>query len=118
MNNPQLVQEVSQLHAELCSALADSNRILLMYALAEKPSTVNDLASEVGVSQPTASRHLKVLRDAGLVRATRQGASVEYSLTDTRLIEALDILRLVLHDRLAYRAGLMEPGNSPVISEG
>jgi hypothetical protein len=38
----------------------------------------------------------------------RQGASVEYQLTDKRLIEALDILRAVLRDRIAYRASLME----------
>jgi DNA-binding transcriptional ArsR family regulator len=41
MNNPQLTQEVSQLHADICSALADPKRILLIYALAERPRSVN-----------------------------------------------------------------------------
>jgi ArsR family transcriptional regulator len=108
MNNPNLHEEITRLHADMCSALADPNRILLLYALAEKPCCVNDLASAVSISQPTASRHLKILRETGLVRPVRQGPNVEYSLTDTRLIEALNILRTVLRDRIAYRAGLME----------
>ena len=107
MNTQQLTQEVTQLHADLCSALADPSRILLLYALVEKPHSVNELSNEVGISQPATSRHLKVLRERGLVNATRQGQSVEYSLADVRLIEALDTLRAVLRDSLSHRANLI-----------
>ena len=103
-----LSQEVTQLHADICSALADPSRILILYALSNAPHNVGDLASVVGISQPTASRHLKILRERGLVIAERQGTNVEYRLGDLRLIEALDLLRSVLHDRLTYRASLME----------
>jgi DNA-binding transcriptional ArsR family regulator len=106
--NDILPLEVTQLHADLCSALADPRRILALYALREMPRNVGELAVELGISQPATSRHLKVLRERGLVHATRQGMNVEYSLTDTRLIEALDLLRAVLHDRLTYRASLVE----------
>jgi ArsR family transcriptional regulator len=107
MGNLQLRQEVTQLHADLCSALADPNRILLLYALFEKPRSVNELANELGISQPAASRHLKVLRERGLIFATRQGQSIEYTLKEARIIEALDILRAVLRDNLSYRATLI-----------
>jgi ArsR family transcriptional regulator len=103
----QFSQEVTQLHADLCSALADPTRILLLYALAEKPRTVSELADEVSIPQSATSRHLKVLREHGLVYANRQGQHVEYSLADMRLVEALDILRGVLRDNLARRASLM-----------
>src|SRR5512135_2961517 len=108
MNNPQLTQEVSQLHADICSALADPNRILMIYALAEQPRSVNDLAEVLGISQPATSRNLKVLRERGLVYTVRQGTTLEYHLTDTRLVDALNMLRLVLRDRLTYRANLMD----------
>jgi DNA-binding transcriptional ArsR family regulator len=108
MNNPQLTQEVSQLHADICSALADPKRILLIYALAERPRSVNDLAEELDISQPATSRNLKVLRDRGLVYTVRQGTTLEYHLTDMRLVEALNMLRAVLRDRLTYNANLME----------
>jgi DNA-binding transcriptional ArsR family regulator len=108
MEAPNLSQEVTQLHADLCSALADPNRILLLYALAEQAYNVSDLANQVGISQPAASRHLKILRERGLVHAERQGPSVEYRLSDHRLIDALDTLRSVLRDRINYRASLMD----------
>jgi DNA-binding transcriptional ArsR family regulator len=105
--SPSLSQEVTQLHADICSALADPTRILLLYALAERPRTVNELAAEANISQPTASRHLKLLRERGLVSASRQGMNVEYSLVDTRLVEALDMLRSVLRDSIKRRANLI-----------
>lgn len=112
MKSETLTQEITELHADICSALADPSRILILYALHEQRLNVSDLANEVGLSQPAASRHLKILRERGLVRPERQGASVEYRLTDTRLIEALDTLRCVLRDRLQYRASLMEMGEA------
>jgi DNA-binding transcriptional ArsR family regulator len=108
MNTAQLSQEITQLHAHICSAMADPNRILLIYALAEKPHNVGELAEEIGTNQPTTSRHLKILRDAGLVLSERQGANVEYRMADSRLIEALNLLRLVLRDRLSHNASLVE----------
>lgn len=104
---PPLTQEITQLHADICSALADPRRILLLYALAEHSDNVSDLAAAIGISQPATSRHLKVLKERGLVSATRNGVNVEYRLKDMRLIEALDLLRAVLRDRLAHNASLV-----------
>jgi ArsR family transcriptional regulator len=106
--NTNLRQEINNLHSDLCSALADSNRIMILYLLAEQAYNVNDLAETIELSQPSTSRHLKTLRERGLVRSHRRGASVEYRLADHRVIEALDILRAVLHDQLSHRANLIE----------
>lgn len=103
-----LIQEVSKLEANLCSALADPTRLLMLYALSESAYNVTELSNELGIPQPTASRHLKILRERGLVNATRQGVSIQYQLSDQRLIQALDLLRTVLRESLARRANLME----------
>ena len=105
--SPTLTQEVSQMEAELCSAFSDPTRILILYALDEQPRTVTELTVELNLAQPTTSRHLKVLRDRGLVVAERQGTSMLYKLADRRLIDALDILRTVLRDRIMHRANLI-----------
>ena len=96
------------LHAQLCQGLADPNRILILYLLSESPRYVTELAEILAVSQPTVSRHLKVLRDRGLVTSTREGNTVHYALRDHRVIQALDLLRAVMADVLAERAGLVE----------
>ena len=103
-----LVQEITQLHADFCSALADSTRLILLYALADGPRNVTELTQELGQPQPTISRHLKNLRDRGLVIATRQGMMVQYSLAGKRVIDALDILRSIMRDSIQKRASLVE----------
>lgn len=101
-------EEINSLHAGICAGLADPKRILILYELADGPKNVTDLAKALGLSQPLASRHLKVLRERGMVTAIRQGASVQYSLGDPRLIKALDLLRAVLRDHLSRRVELLE----------
>jgi DNA-binding transcriptional ArsR family regulator len=105
--NQILEQEINQLHAEFCAGLADPKRLLILYTLADSPHTVNELAALLGLSQPAASRHLKVLRERGMVLTTRNGPSVEYRLGDRRLIEALDLLRAALRDHLSHNAELV-----------
>lgn len=108
MISPALTQEITALHAGICSALADPRRILLLYALNERPRNVSELAEELGISQPTASRHLNLLRERGLVTAKREGQSVVNSLADQRIIQALDLLREVLASNLQGQAALAE----------
>jgi len=103
-----LVEEVNMLHAQMCQGLADPTRILILYFLADGPRYVTELAEMLNASQPTASRHLKILRERGLVTATREGNSVYYALRDRRIVQALDLLRAVMADTLAERAGLAE----------
>jgi len=110
--NNSLAQEINQLHARICSAISEPNRILLIYAVAEKPCSVNSLAEIVGISQSAASRHLKVLRERGLIQAQRDGAQVIYSLADQRFIQALDLLREVMLEQLSEQAELIKQNES------
>ncbi len=105
--NKHLEYEVNQLHAEICAGLADPKRILILYELAEGPRNGTELAESLKLSQPLVSRHLKVLRERGMVAATRVGPAVEYHLTDERLIQAMNLLREVLRDSLSRRAELV-----------
>jgi ArsR family transcriptional regulator len=102
-----LRHEVVQLEANMCSAFADPTRILILYLLHEQPRNVTELSNELGLPQPTVSRHLKVLRDHTLVSTSRQGTTVTYQIADGRLIEALDILRDVLRDTINSKANLI-----------
>ncbi len=106
--NQTLETEVIQLHAEICGGLADPSRIMILYTLSQNPRNVTELSSELNMPQPLVSRHLKVLRDRGMVTSERSGTTVTYSLGDTRLIEALDLLRAAMHSIITRRAALAE----------
>lgn len=100
--------EITQRQADLCNSLADFHRLLIVYAIAEKPCNVSKLVERLGLPQPTISRHLKILRSAGTVVAQREGKAVYYALADTRLLDALDLLRAVLTDQMKQQGNLAE----------
>ena len=106
--NSSLETEINQLHAEICAGLADPNRIMILYALADGPRNVTEIGNMLSMSQPFASRHLKILRERRMVSTERQGTIIRYSLSDQRLVDALDLLRAVLRDGLARRAELAD----------
>ena len=69
-------------------ALADPTRRRVYEGLREGPRSVGDLASELPVSRPAVSQHLKVLKDSGLVREERRGTRRFYEI-EPRGLEAL-----------------------------
>lgn len=65
-------------HARQLAALADPTRRRIFELVGERPRAVAEIARELPVSQPAVSQHLKVLREAELVRAVPKGASNVY----------------------------------------
>ena len=57
-----LREEVVRLHANICSGLADPNRILIIYSLSDGPRNVNDIATSLDLPLPTIPRPRRILR--------------------------------------------------------
>lgn len=70
------------------AALADPTRRAMLERLKRRPHSVSELADAAGIRQPTASEHLRVLREARLVNHRRDGTRRLYTL-DPRGVEAL-----------------------------
>lgn len=64
----------------LLQAVADPVRWTVLHRLAVKPSCVCDIQEHVPIAANLLSYHLKVLREAGLVTATRRGRWIDYAL--------------------------------------
>lgn len=73
--------------SELFAVLADDTRRQILDLLTEHDHSVNELVDAFDVSQPAISRHLRVLREAGLVRVKRDGQRRIYQLDGHRLAE-------------------------------
>jgi ArsR family transcriptional regulator len=65
--------------------LSDPTRVLILKELDREPGTVGEIAIRVGIAQPTASVHVRQLREAGLLEATRDGNSSSYRVERHRL---------------------------------
>jgi DNA-binding transcriptional ArsR family regulator len=78
--------------AALLKTLAHPARLMLACTLAEGEYSVGQLEAELGISQPTLSQQLTVLREAGIVATRRDAKHIFYRLTEAkaaRLIEAM-----------------------------
>lgn len=79
----------------LTQALADPLRLDILRELLGGPATVSELTALMGATQPNISNHLALLRERGLVRATREGRQMRYEVRDpavAALIEALAVV--------------------------
>ena len=77
--------------AELFKIFGDSTRVKILYVLLQKEMSVTDIASSLNMSQPAISQQLRVLKANGLVRYTREGKSLIYSLSDEHVKQILSI---------------------------
>lgn len=76
-------------YSEVLDALGDGTRRQIFEMLRAGPRSVNEIKARLPVSQPAVSQHLRVLREAGLVTVTPQGARRIYRVS----AEGLEALR-------------------------
>lgn len=82
------MEPIAQVVREL-QALADPRRLRILGRLAAGSATVPELLAIVPVTQPTLSRHLKVLRETGWIGESRSGRAIRYALIPDSLLEAI-----------------------------
>jgi ArsR family transcriptional regulator len=67
---------------KVMKALSDPNRVKVLKMLQKGEMCVCKIQDALGIAQPTVSKHLKILEDAGLVSRRKEGLWAHYSLTD------------------------------------
>src|SRR5689334_19033712 len=88
-------------HGVLLTAIADPTRRAIFERVACRPSAVGELAREFPVSRPAVSQHLRVLKDAGLVRLQADGARRIYSADPAGLAALRDYFERFWQQSLA-----------------
>lgn len=71
-----------QQFTKIFKAMADPSRIKILKSLEERPLCVCELKELLGLAQPTISKHLKILQEAGLVNSQRHKNWTQYHVTD------------------------------------
>jgi ArsR family transcriptional regulator len=91
--------------AAIVKAMASSSRLAIVEELSRKSRAVGELAEILELDISTVSRHLTVLRNAGIVSSVRQGISIVYSLRAVCVLQFFDCVERILEG---------DTGNSPV----
>ncbi len=99
--NRQFKDSVYEQFARVGKAVSAPKRLELLELLCQGPRTVEALAGQAALSVANASRHLQILRGAGLVEGAKRGLYVEYRLADEQVGRFYFALRSVAESRLA-----------------
>jgi len=100
VKNVEAEEQLYRLQAEFCKGMAHPKRIQILRTLKGGEKTVNELAKATGIPQANMSQHLALLRQLGLLTSRREGTSIYYSISDRRIIEACELVRSCIGERL------------------
>jgi DNA-binding transcriptional ArsR family regulator len=90
--------------AERFRVLSEPIRLRLLQGLRDGEKTVTELTRELDISQPNASKHLRILHDAGIIRREQKGNSVYCSIADESIFELCEAVCDSLGARYRERA--------------
>jgi len=85
-------EKLIRLKAKVFKALADPVRLKIIEFLRDGERCVCEIIPHVDIAQPLVSRHLKILRDSGLVRVRKEGNRRYYSVTDPKIFKIIDAI--------------------------
>jgi len=89
--------------AKVFNALSDPLRLEILEFLRDGEKCVCEIVPHVGMIQPLVSRHLKILKDCGLVKHRKDGNRRLYSVTDPAIFKTVDSVTVNLMDILSKR---------------
>ena len=75
--------------ASICRLFSNATRIQILWVLASRTRTVSEIAEEVQASLPTTSRHLRYMREEGILEAKRKGKEIHYGIARPDLVNLL-----------------------------
>jgi DNA-binding transcriptional ArsR family regulator len=78
---------------DIFSVIGDARRRRIVELLAKKERSVGELATELGIAQPSVTQHLKALRDVGIVSSEKRGTSSIYTLERAPLKQVKDWIK-------------------------
>ena len=79
-------------------AISDERRRKILTILGKGNATAGDIASRFKISQPTISNHLKILKEAGLIKERKVAQTRVYSLSRDKLKKVIDSLEDILQE--------------------
>jgi len=101
---PSRIDSKNKFKAKIFKALSDPVRLDILDFLRDEEKCVCEIIPHVKLIQPVVSRHLKILKDCGILRDRKEGNRRLYSITDTRILKIIASVTPDLVNVLSKRA--------------
>jgi len=93
-------------HAEMCKVFSHPIRLMILDLLRGEEMSVAALADELGEAMGTVSAHLLMMKRQRVLASRKQGNQVFYSLANPKLLQAFDLIRMILREQLLHEGRL------------
>jgi ArsR family transcriptional regulator len=100
----QLSNEAIEAIADRFRLLSEPMRLRILHLLREGEMTVGELTNRLGITQPNASKHLRTLQEAGILRRNQRGNLVYYSIRDESIFQLCEVVCDSLGERFRQQA--------------
>ena len=98
------LRQAAESACRLMKVLSNRDRLLLLCQLSQGEKRVGELEELVGVSQPTLSQQLGVLREEGLVTTRRDGKNIYYEIASPQALAVMNVLFSPPTSRIPYKS--------------
>ena len=103
-----LTQSAFEIQAKLCQAMGHAIRLEIVYILRDEPRRVGDLVEILDLPQPTVSRHVSILRNAGILTQLHGQGGLFYQIANPKILNVCDLMREVLTEQYAQQSQLID----------
>ena len=100
--------EVYELHANICSVFSNPKRLEIIDILRDGEKSVSEIMKRTKISKTNLSQHLSLMRDRGIVTSRREGQNIYYSISNTKIIQAYDLMLEVLRELTRKKASQLK----------
>ncbi len=103
----EMEQLLCDYHADMCKVFSHPKRLEILKLLKEKEMSVTDIAKEIKMSIGNISQHLNMMKQRHVLESRKEGATVYYRFSNSKILKAFTLLREALLEQLKKEAALI-----------
>ncbi len=101
------MEKIFELQADICKTFSNAKRMEIIHVLKEGEMSAGDLIEKIGLSKANLSQHMSVLKSKGVVVSRREGLSIFYRISNSKIHEACNLMREILLDQIQERGKMV-----------
>jgi ArsR family transcriptional regulator len=101
------MEKIFELHADVCKVFSNAKRLEILNTLRDKEMTASELIEKIGLSKANLSQHMSVLKSKGVILARREGVNIYYRISNSKIIQACDLMREVLLEQFQEKGKMV-----------
>ncbi len=101
------MEKIFELHADVCKVFSNAKRLEVLNILRDKEMTASDMIGKIGLSKANLSQHMSILKSKGVVVSRREGVNIYYRISNSKIIQACDLMREVLLEQLQEKGRMV-----------